>query len=102
RVAANAVMLRRQPGWFGAGDCGDLPSPWQTLRRSDVAYALLNQTDVPAAMWRRIIGPLQGDHCRFLAWTPGVARAALPRLEGIGFDYVCSSLAWWGAAAHLL
>ena len=133
RVAANAVMLRRQPGWFGAGDCGDLPSPWQTLRRSDVAYALLNQTDVadamsawwldrlgrllhagiagfrclepadvPAAMWRRIIGPLQGDHCRFLAWTPGVARAALPRLEGIGFDYVCSSLAWWDARATWL
>ncbi len=133
RVAADAAMVRREPGWFGVGDCGALPSPWQTPRRADTAYARLHQTevadamsawwlerlsrllhagvagfrcleptDVPAAMWRRIITPLQGDHCRFLAWTPGVARAALPRLEGAGFDYVCSSLGWWDARANWL
>ncbi len=39
---------------------------------------------------------------RFLAWTPGVERAALPRLEGIGFDHVCSSLAWWDGRANWL
>ena len=29
-------------------------------------------------------------------------QAALPRLEGIGFDHVCSSLAWWDGRANWL
>ena len=56
----------------------------------------------PASFWRQIISRLKQEdpQCRFLAWTPGVERAALPRLERVGFDGVCSSLAWWDGRAH--
>jgi starch synthase (maltosyl-transferring) len=59
---------------------------------------------VPAALWRRMIGKVRTERpeCHFLAWTPGVERAALLGLEGIPFDYVCSSFAWWDARASWL
>jgi starch synthase (maltosyl-transferring) len=59
---------------------------------------------VPQAVWRRVIATLRGEaeQCRFLAWTPGVERSALPRLEGAGFDHVCSSHAWWDGRASWL
>ena len=65
-------------------------------------FRCLNPDHVPAPLWRRIISGLKQQQCRFLAWTPGVERAALPRLEGVGFDYVCSSLAWWDGRADWL
>jgi starch synthase (maltosyl-transferring) len=133
RLAGDAALVRREPGWFADGDHDVLPSPWQVSRRPGIAYFNLNRTDVadamaewwierlgrllqagvagfrcleptdaPGVFWRRIITPLQGNHCAFLAWTPGVPRAALPRLEGIGFDHVCSSLGWWDGRASWL
>jgi starch synthase (maltosyl-transferring) len=69
-----------------------------------VGFRCLEPARVPASLWRRIIGTLRtsAPQCRFLAWTPGVERAALPRLEGVGFDHVCSSLAWWDGRARWL
>ena len=65
-------------------------------------FRCLDPDHAPASLWRRIIGGLKPERCRFLAWTPGVERAALPRLEGVGFDHVCSSLAWWDGRANWL
>jgi starch synthase (maltosyl-transferring) len=128
QVAADAPIRRREEGWFASGHCGAPLSPLQAARRLDVAYAQLQQTDVaepmadwwldrlsrlleagvsgfrclnpdqvPPAFWRRIIGALAP--CEFLAWTPGLDRSTLPRLEGVGFDHTCSSLAWWDGRA---
>ena len=67
-------------------------------------FRCLDPDHAPASLWRRIIGTLKQNHekCDFLAWTPGVERSMLPRLEGIGFDHVCSSLAWWDGRANWL
>jgi starch synthase (maltosyl-transferring) len=128
QVAADAPIRRREEGWFAPGQCGAPLSPLQAARRLDVAYARLEQTDVaegmadwwldrlsrllqagvsgfrcldpdrvPPAFWRRVIGALAP--CEFLAWTPGLDRTALPRLEEVGFDHTCSSLAWWDGRA---
>ncbi len=67
-------------------------------------FRCLDPDHAPAPLWRRIITTLKQERegCAFLAWTPGVERSALPRLEGIGFDHVCSSLAWWDGRANWL
>ena len=65
-------------------------------------FRCLDPEDPPPVLWRRIIGSLKTRGCQFLAWTPGVERTALPRLEGLGFDHVCSSVAWWDARATWL
>ena len=67
-------------------------------------FRCLDPDHAPASLWRRIIATLKQNHekCDFLAWTPGVERSMLPRLEGIGFDHVCSSLAWWDGRANWL
>jgi starch synthase (maltosyl-transferring) len=67
-------------------------------------FRCLEPDRVPPPVWRQIIGAIrsQSAQCRFLAWTPDVDRAALPRLEGVGFDHVCSSLAWWDGRASWL
>jgi starch synthase (maltosyl-transferring) len=74
------------------------------VRAGIAGFRCLDPDHAPASLWRRIIGGLRQDvaRCDFLAWTPGVDRAALPRLEGVGFDNVCSSLAWWDGRAHWL
>jgi len=128
QVAADAPIRRRQEAWFASSDSGAPLSPLRGGRRLDVAYARLQQTEVadamaawwldrlsrlveagvsgfrcldpervPAAFWRRLIGAL--GSCDFLAWTPGIDRSALPRLEGLGFNHTCSSLAWWDGRA---
>jgi starch synthase (maltosyl-transferring) len=67
-------------------------------------FRCLEPDRVPAPLWRRVIGAVRTNapDCCFLAWTPGVERAALPRLEGVGFDYVSSSLPWWDGRARWL
>jgi starch synthase (maltosyl-transferring) len=72
------------------------------LVRAGVAgFRCLEPDRVPPPLWRQIIDAIRtrAPQCRFLAWTPDVERAALPRLEGVGFDHVCSSLAWWDGRA---
>src|SRR5437763_1083643 len=49
-----------------------------------------------------ITADAEAPETRFLAWTPGVERAALSRLEGVGFDHVCCSLAWWDGRSSWL
>ncbi len=76
----------------------------QLVRAGVAGFRCVEPHHVPAAVWRQLISGLHSDapSCRFLAWTPGVDQAALPRLEGIGFDHVCSSLAWWDGRANWL
>ena len=102
----------RRPGVAYASvnhtDVADAMAAWwierlgRLLQAGIAGFRCLEPADVPAALWRRIITPLQGNHCAFLAWTPGVPRAALPRLAGLGFDHVCSSLGWWDGRAPWL
>ena len=131
QVAIDATIRRREERWFAPGGCGAPPSPLRAPYRLDVAYGRLHDAEVaaamtewwldrltrlvqagisgfrcldpdhaPASLWRRITGEL--DECSFLAWTPGLDRAALPRLAGVGFDHTCCSLAWWDARADWL
>src|SRR5690242_14044017 len=131
RVAIDAGIRDRESEWFSSGDCGAPPSPWRPPYRLDAAYARLEHTDVaeafgewwlqrlrrwseagvagfrclepdhvPVGFWRRLIGAAPG--CRFLAWTPGANRAALPQLEAVGFHHSCTSLAWWDGRAEWL
>jgi starch synthase (maltosyl-transferring) len=72
------------------------------VRAGIAGFRCLDPDHAPASLWRRIIAGLKPERCRFLAWTPGVERSALPRLEGAGFDHVCSSLAWWDGRANWL
>ncbi|MEJ0019839.1 MAG: alpha-1,4-glucan--maltose-1-phosphate maltosyltransferase [Acetobacteraceae bacterium] len=58
-------------------------------------FRCLEPDGPPPSLWRRIVEALKPQGVQFLAWTPGVERAALARLESVGFDHVCSSLAWW-------
>jgi starch synthase (maltosyl-transferring) len=76
----------------------------QWVHSGVTGFRCLEPQRVPPAIWRRLIGPLRSDarQCQFLAWTPGVERAALSRLDGANFDYVCSSLAWWDGRASWL
>jgi starch synthase (maltosyl-transferring) len=52
---------------------------------------------VPAAVLRGIFDVVRERHrhTRWLAATPGLARAEIARLEGAGFDAAFSSLRWW-------
>ncbi|MFL9890528.1 alpha-1,4-glucan--maltose-1-phosphate maltosyltransferase [Paraburkholderia sp. RL17-381-BIF-C] len=52
---------------------------------------------VPSAVWRQLVDAVRAKHpeARFLAATPGLARADLPGLDGAGFDSVFSSVRWW-------
>jgi starch synthase (maltosyl-transferring) len=84
-----AWWLDRLSQWVGAGVSG---------------FRCLEPHRVPAAIWRQLVGRLRSGArpCRFLAWTTGIDRAALLRLDDAGFDHVCSSLAWWDGRADWL
>ena len=89
-------------------DIADAMAAWwldrlARLTQAGIAgFRCLNPPAAPRSFWQRIINGLSPQQCRFLAWTPGIERAALPPLEGIGFDFVCSSLAWWDGRANWL
>jgi starch synthase (maltosyl-transferring) len=131
QVAADAPLRQREAAWFALADCGTPLTPLSAQRQLDVAYAQLQHAEiaeavaswwldrlsrllragvggfrcldpdrVPPAFWRRIIRSLAP--CDFMAWTPGLDRSALPRLEGVGFSHTCSSLAWWDGRAPWL
>ena len=70
----------------------------QRLVRAGVAgFRCLEPQRVPPAIWRRLIQAVHTARpdCLMLAWTPGIDRASLTRLSGLGFDFVCASGAWW-------
>src|SRR5579872_4141634 len=91
-------------------DVADAMTAWwlkrlgQLTRAGVSGFRCLEPHHVPAAIWRQLIDKLHNgtQSCRFLAWTPGIDRTALARLNGINFDYVCSSLAWWDGRAGWL
>ncbi len=67
-------------------------------------FRCLGPNRIPPSAWKQIVSGVRVEvpECRFLAWTPGVARDAVGRLSGVGFDHVGSSLAWWNARASWL
>jgi len=130
RVAANA-SLRRYGDWFGVADSPDPRRPgraglvyarfdrpevadglsaWWLERLTRLAQAglagfrCLEPDGVPPAVWRRLIAAVRAavPGTSFIAWTPGMDRAAIGRLAGCGFDFVGSSLAWWDERAPWL
>ncbi|OCZ61648.1 alpha-amlyase [Achromobacter xylosoxidans] len=60
-------------------------------------YVVQPPPHLDAQTWRSLFAPArQADPAlRCLAWTPGLAPAALARLRDAGFDGVFSSLPWW-------
>jgi starch synthase (maltosyl-transferring) len=67
-------------------------------------FRCLGPDRIPASAWKQIVSGVRTEapQCRFLAWTPGIARDAVGQLSGIGFDHVGSSHAWWNARASWL
>ena len=95
---------------FDRADTAGKLADWWTERLVRLArtglsgFRCLRPDRVPPTIWQDIIGNIRthAPQCRFIAWTPGVARDAIRRLAGVGFDYVGSSLAWWDARASWL
>ncbi len=87
-------------GWARGGQTGSA-----RLARAGVAgFRCLHPDRVPAEVWRAAIAAVR-EHCPatlFIAWTPGLDRAAVGRLAGLGFDRTGSSLAWWDVRASWL
>ncbi|MDR3538166.1 MAG: alpha-1,4-glucan--maltose-1-phosphate maltosyltransferase [Acetobacteraceae bacterium] len=81
---------------FDQTDVADGLGAWWSSRLARMVGAGLSglrclaPTRVPATVWRRLFGDLRqlDDTTLFLAWTAGLERAAIPALEGIGFDRV--------------
>ena len=54
------------------------------------------------SLWRHLIAGVRQSvpHCRFLAWTPGLAWQTIAALPSVGFDAAFSSVAWWDGRAE--
>ena len=67
-------------------------------------YVVQAPPHLDAAAWRALFAPSRRANRELccLAWTPGLAREALARLHGAGFDGVFSSLPWWDYRAPWL
>ena len=95
---------------YDAGDsAGQLGAWWaerltRLARAGAAGFRCLNPHHVPPAIWRHIIAEVRGSATEtlFIAWTPGLERAAVARLAGLDFDFVVSSLAWWDVRASWL
>jgi starch synthase (maltosyl-transferring) len=59
---------------------------------------------VPAAVWERLIAAAKARDpgVVFVAWTAGLADAAIAGLRGTGFDFSFSSSCWWDFAGGWL
>ncbi len=95
---------------YDAGNsAGQLGAWWaerltRLARAGAAGFRCLNPHHVPPAIWRHIIAEVRGSATEtlFIAWTPGLERAAVARLAGLDFDFVVSSLAWWDVRASWL
>ncbi|HEY1933716.1 MAG TPA: maltotransferase domain-containing protein [Acetobacteraceae bacterium] len=60
-------------------------------------FRFLEPDRIPPAVWRRLVAALReiAPDCLMLAWTPGAGRDAVARMQDVGFDRVCASVAWW-------
>jgi starch synthase (maltosyl-transferring) len=123
RVAADAAILRKRPGWRVpdpfAGQPPDprrtadpgavLPRPlpgalrdwWQSLMaewlQAGIAGFRCLDAAAGAAFWRPVIEALRQTHADavFIAWTHGASPAQVVALANSGFDLASSSLPWW-------
>jgi starch synthase (maltosyl-transferring) len=59
-------------------------------------FRLLGLERVPPEILRTLIGAVDA---RFYAWTPGLDRARLKQLAGLGLDGVFASTPWWDGRA---
>ena len=75
-----------------------------------VGFVCRDPDRLPPPFWSALIG-FAGQHARsvargvaprWIAWTPGLARADVAALVAAGFDTTCSSLAWWDGRGHWL
>ena len=132
RMAADAALCRREPGWFATQENGaESPDPRRARVPADTAelrfegnglaawwidrltrlaragvggFRCLHPDRVPGEVWRSAIGAVRAHwpQTLFIAWTPGIDRAAVRRLAGLGFDRTASSVAWWDVRASWL
>jgi len=74
------------------------------VRAGVVGFCCRDAERVPGTVWRRLWGQVRAvmPDCLLLAWTAGVDRAAIGRLEGAGFDLTVGSFAWWDGRATWL
>jgi starch synthase (maltosyl-transferring) len=125
RIAADHALVAAHRGWFRAQRPTEdhLPDPrisepdrqgayarledasvaagygdwWcqrlQRLTSAGIAgFRCLFPDQVPASLWRRLA---ETTGARLYAWTPGIGRGDLGKLDGAGFAAVFSSAAWW-------
>jgi starch synthase (maltosyl-transferring) len=112
RLAPGAPLLTAHPDWFvhspGGAAFRFLGETDATVDWWDARLAMWQQTGVtgfrcfavdsiPAFVWTRLIAAAKtrDPNCLFLAWTPGIASAAIAALHGCGFDFCVSSSCWW-------
>lgn len=88
--------------WDDAVAADRLRAAWaeQLVGLADAGVAgfrCLGLGSVPAAAWAAFAAAV--PECALLAWTPGLPRASLASLDGIGFRGVFDSLGWWDGRA---
>ncbi|MBS0643281.1 MAG: DUF3416 domain-containing protein [Proteobacteria bacterium] len=105
---------RRQPtrldvavpraGWASQAD--GLSDWWiaqatRLLQTGVAGFRCMGLDRVPRRFWRDLASAVSAEqpNATLIAWTPGVPRATVPGLSGLGFDRTCSSAAWWDGRA---
>ena len=71
------------------------------LQAGCAGFRILGLADVPPRFLRTLIGAVRQEAgpCLYLGWTPGLSWSLLPGLEGVGFNAVFASTAWWDRRA---
>ncbi len=124
RLAAGSVAARERPDLFAGPEDLDALDPrhghggseaararlefpelgqwWADQARDWVeagvaGFRVLRLGHLPSAALRRTLEGLRqhASESLLLGWTPGLPLDHLPELEGIGLDFVFSSLPWW-------
>ncbi|ROQ01058.1 starch synthase (maltosyl-transferring) [Stella humosa] len=68
----------------------------EAVRGGVAGFRCFHPDRLDAKAWREAMQEVRrAGECRFLAWTPGLPRAALPGLEGAPFDATFASTGWW-------
>ncbi|TMI99497.1 MAG: DUF3416 domain-containing protein, partial [Alphaproteobacteria bacterium] len=92
---------------FADPDAGPQLTAWWIDRLVRLAQAgaagfrLLGLDHAPAPAIAGMLDAVRKEsrQCRFLGWTPGIARDRLAALQRVGFDHVFGSTPWWDGRA---
>jgi len=118
-VAPGTAVVAQPPGRLAVsgraaafcygGDHGGAVDWWDrrlaALQQSGVSgFRCVALDRLSPAIWRQLIAAARAraPATVFLAWTPGLAPAAITALRDVGFDFTFSSSAWWDFRAGWL